>query len=170
MRRLTQAFIITSLALVCAFAWWHHSGYDQWQPRQYYPHPPSDGCALLDQTLGSHARDRLALLEVLRWRYRQDGPNPHGLALSRFCDVQHEALLRLMALQSDQIPSAPVPSTLIDHTFIQIQSESPDRVVVLGTPSLLPDYYGRPWEGYWRMELLTFTREGRLLSRAAYRE
>jgi len=74
-----------------------------------------------------------------------------------------------MALQEGSIPSAPTKSTLIDHAEACIQSEWPDHLVVLGTPSLLPDNY-EPEGAYWRMELLHFTRDGRLLSRNAYRE
>ncbi len=75
-----------------------------------------------------------------------------------------------MALQTGPIPSAPTQGTFIDHAFTRIESESPDRLVVLGTPSLLPDSYERPWEGYWRMEILAFTWDGRLLWRKAYTE
>src|SRR4051794_37049630 len=83
------------IALMGLFLWWRMYGAEEWQRRYYYPVPVGDGCQLLDQTMGGHARDPQALLETIAWDF-EVGPNLYKLGQHEVWDAQHQALIRLL--------------------------------------------------------------------------
>lgn len=155
------------------FIVWHDYRSEEWQRRQYFPMPVGDGCQLLDRTLGKHAREPQALFDVLAWHF-EGGPNPYNLGLDQFCDVQHQALIRLLDLQGTvfhtSVAPPSSPCTGVDHTYAVERSRDTNLVVIEGTPTLRPTHWDRPWEGYYDEETLEFAPDGRLLSRKAHRE
>jgi len=170
-KRLIFALVVAMVIAGGLSMWWRLSLSEEYQRRKYFPMPVGDGCQLLDQTLGSHARDPAALIDVFSWRFK-DGPNPHGLVFPDFFDVQHQALIRLLDLQLPLFGSKvspPAGSGLkIDHSYAVLRSRNDSVIVVEGTPTLRPTAWDlRPWEGYWQAETLRLTPEGRLISREA---
>ena len=127
--------------------------------------------ALLDRTLGDRSRDPKALLESLTWKYNATGSNACGLGHPDFFDVQHLALLRLLELQRPRfkisVPKSATSATGIDHSFASVKATNGMNLVILGTPTLKPIRYDRPYEGYWDMHYFEFTPEGRFVSRRA---
>ena len=131
-----------------------------------------DGCGLLDQKLGADARSPTKLLSVLGWRYDRDSTkNPHGLGHPEFFDIQHQALVRLLALQEDLFgkPAPPqhTETLLVDHAGASLISFENGVYLVDGSASIHPDEFDEPRPGgYFRWERFRFGGEGRLLDRS----
>lgn len=137
---------------------------------KYYP-VSGDGCQLLDRTLGAQSRTPRELLQVMRWQYHKDpARNPHGLGFPDFFDVQHQALVRLLALQQEvfgnSVPPQHEKTVRADHSGVRVRAEDAAGMTVEGTASVFPDEFDdHPWEGYFRYEAFQFDKDGRLLSR-----
>jgi hypothetical protein len=160
MKRVAVTVILLILGGVAAFLLW----------------PTSDGCVLLDQKLGSEARSPEKLLEVIGWQYDRDqSKNPYGLGHPEFFDLQHKALVRLLALQDDAFGiDVPVqnPNTLkVDHSGAMLVSSNSEVVVIDGSSSMKPDEFNGPHsDPYYRWERFEFDRSGRFQRRAAMKQ
>lgn len=132
----------------------------------------SDGCDLLDEKLGSEARSPAKLLEVIGWHYDRDpSRNPHGLGYPEFFDVQHQALVRLLALQEDEfgidVPNQITETLLVDHSGAMLVSATTTDIVIDGSSSTQPDEFDGPRsDPYYRWERFEFDSSGRLQSRS----
>jgi len=133
---------------------------------------------LLESHFGSGSHEPTNLFEIMSWQFRSDGPNPHGLSLHEFSDIQHQALLQLLDIQRDLFRHPALPratgGTYIDHTVAEIRERSDTRIIVIGTGSRKPVYYDRSSvhgpEPYFQLERFTFTSKGELISRESYNQ
>ena len=144
--------------------------------RSKYFSVDGDGCDLLDQKLGTGSRSPTRLLEVLQWLYDEDASkNPHGLGYPEFFDAQHQALVRLLALQESEFgkePPAQHWETLrADHTGVRFISSQNGVHLIEGSASVYPDEFDQhPWEGYYLWERFHFDGTGRLLDRSPIKQ
>lgn len=125
--------------------------------------------------------DPRRLLEIAA-TYEAPPDPPTGLPCDRTLDTRLEALNRLLETQAAERRMARLSAGVgsgIDHRAIWLESDTPERVVLVATLSRNPDLPGRhPWfwqdqrktdyEDYWSMDLLEFDRSGRLLSWSPY--
>lgn len=143
-----------------------------WAYRSKYYSVKGDGCALLDKNLGASSARPAELLNVLAWKYDKDpGNNPFNLGFPDFFDVQHQALVRLLALQQKNFGISPPPPTHgsggMDHTGASLTKIENGIFVVSGSASVYPDSFDdHPWEGYFRWETFRFDRDGKFISRS----
>ncbi len=180
--RRTKRILLTLAGIcVCWLALWYwahredleHDGFAFVWRSQYFA-VGGDGCGLLDKTLGASARVPGELLKVLDWRYDRDSAkNPYGLGHPAFFDVQHQALVRLLALQRKEfrveVPPQRTPTLQMDHSGARVDERVHGIITVSGSASVYPDWFdAHPWEGYFFWETFTFDESGKLLIRAPY--
>jgi hypothetical protein len=167
--------VASVVGIIAFWNWAHREDLEpdgmEWAYRSKYFPVEGDGCQILDRTLGSDARSPKRLLEVLGWTYNEDASkNPHALGHPEFFDVQHQALVRLLALQEDRfgiVPDARHTSTLlVDHTGAKVVEVANGVHVVDGSASIYPNQFDEhPWEGYFTWERFKFEQDGRLVER-----
>ena len=138
--------------------------------------PTGDGCELLDEKLGSQARSPGKLLEAISWKYDRDqSRNPHGLGHPEFFDLQHQALVRLLALQEDKfgidIPDQITDTIRVDHSGAMLVSTTSSGVVIDGSSSTKPDEFDGPHsDPYYRWERFEFNSSGRFQRRSPLKQ
>ena len=169
---------ITTVALIAAFWIWahhedlEHTGFEWAYRSKYYP-VHGDGCQLLEKTLGADAQLPQKLMAVMAWTNDKDAArNPYGLDFPAFSDVQHQALVRLLAIQKKSFQVSPPPqhraTTRIDHTGAFVIDSDANGMIVEGTASVYPDEFDQhPWEGNYLLERFKFDAQGKLLERSA---
>jgi hypothetical protein len=85
-----------------------------------------------------------------------------------------DALRSLLKLQKARfdvnlLSNVMTNTTSIDHDYIAVTQFTSNTTTFLATPNGKPDVK-MPEGDYWRMELLTFERSGRLISRQPYQQ
>jgi hypothetical protein len=132
-----------------------------------------DGCMLLDQSLASEARSPKKLLEVMGWRYDRDpSRNPYGLGYPEFFDLQHQALVRLLALQDDvfgiNVPAQNTSTLRVDHSGAMLLRSNSEGIVIDGSSSMQPDEFNGPHsDPYYIWERFEFDESGRFQRRTS---
>jgi hypothetical protein len=138
--------------------------------------PTGDGCELLDEKLGTESRSPAKLLEVIGWQYDRDqSKNPYGLVHPEFFDVQHQALVRLLALQADEfgidVPEQITNTLRVDHSGAMLVKSDSTGVVINGSSSTKPDEFDGPHsDPYYRWERFEFDSSGRFQRRAPIKQ
>ena len=134
----------------------------------------SDGCELLDRKLGVEARTATKLIEVIGWQYDRDqSKNPYGLGHPEFFDLQHQALVRLLALQQDEfgihLPEQISHTLRVDHSGAMLVNSNSSRILIDGSSSTKPDVFDGS-DSYYRWERFEFDSSGRFKGRTQLKE
>lgn len=176
MKKIILSLMLLAITGFGGFMYWahiedlEHDGF-AWTYRSKYYGVKGDGCSLLDKTLGASSTDPTELLKVLGWSYDEKPmKNPFGLGFPDFFNVQHQALVRLLALQPTKFGIQPSLRQRYgggrDHTGAKLISIEDGNYVVSGSASIRPDSFDdHPWEGYFAWEIFRFDRAGKFISR-----